>query len=119
MSGNLKFLYGFSVMTQNFAHNSALCPGSQIFLSEKHERIRKSYSFSGNDLKYEIISAKNLLRKPTLRILLEQIFIFYSYLKSCVWLLPLAVTLAITRFMREKFFKKEITEKNSQKFHDQ
>ena len=39
------------------------------------ERIRKSYSFSENDLKREITLAKNLLRKePKLPISLEQFF---------------------------------------------
>ena len=44
------------------------------------------------------------------------IFTFYN---SCVWLLLVAVTLPITSASCEKFFKNEITEKISQKFHDQ
>jgi len=46
-------------------------------MSKTLERIRKSYSFSENDLKHKITSAHNLLRKESkLPISLEQVFSF-------------------------------------------
>jgi len=47
------------------SHISALCPGGQTFLLQKHlkEFVRKTYSFSENDLKHEITLANNLVRK--------------------------------------------------------
>ena len=45
-------------------------------------------------------------------------FFICSYLKTCIVLLPVAVTLH-QRFMQEKFFKNEINENISQKLCDQ
>jgi len=46
-------------------------------MSKTLEKIRKSYSFSENDLKHEITFANNLLRKESkLAISLEQVFSF-------------------------------------------
>ena len=93
---------------------------SNISIRKTLERIRKSYSFSQNDLKYEITLTKNLLRKASkLPISLEQ---FLSFIAT--WKAALVVTGSCNSshhqpFMREKFFKNEITENISQKFHDQ
>ena len=84
---------------------SAHFPGDQIFLSEEHlkEFIGQSFSFSENDLKYEITLAKNLLQKTSkLPISLEQ----FLSLKTCVWLLLVAVTLPITSTSCERSFSK-------------
>jgi len=80
MSCNLKILYGFSVMTQKqfFGYFSSL-PRSNISIRKTLEKIRKSYSFSENDLKYEITLSKNLLRKASkLPISLEQFLSFIA-----------------------------------------
>jgi len=77
---------------------------------------------SENDLKREITLAINLLRKESkLRISLEQ---FLSFPTTVLLKLRLIVTGSCTssrhqRFMREKFFKSEIRENISLKFHDQ
>ena len=65
MSCNLRILYGFSVMIQKqfFAYFSSFPWRSNISIRKTLEKIRKSYSFSENDLKREIILVKNLLRK--------------------------------------------------------
>jgi len=86
---------------------SGHCPKGKHF---HHKNTWKNLQiiFIYNDLKREITLTKNLLRKESL----EQFFI-YCYLEncdycgSCHW-----------RFMREKFFKNEISENISQKFHD-
>jgi len=86
------------------------------------ERICKSYSFSENDLKHEISLAKNLPAKESkLRTSLEQVF---SFIATLLKKLGLIVTGSCNSsryecFMREKFFKNEISENNSQKFHGQ
>jgi len=75
MSCNLRILYGFSVMIQKqfFAYFSPFPRRSNISITKTLEKIRKSYSFSENDLKYEITLAKNLLWKTSeLPISLEQ-----------------------------------------------
>jgi len=117
-------LYGFSVMIkkQFFAYFSSFPRRSNISIRKTLEKIRKSYSFSENDLKREITLTKNLLRKESkLRISLEQ---FLSFIDNALKKLRLIVTGSCNsshhqRFMREKFFKSEITEKISQKLHDQ
>ena len=67
MSCNLRILYGFSVIIQKqfFAYFSPFPRRSNISIRKTLERSRKSYSFSENDLKYEIALAKNLLRKAS------------------------------------------------------
>jgi len=58
---------------------SALPRGSNISIGKTLERIRKSYSFSENDLKHEKTLAKNLLRKELkLPMSLEQIISFIT-----------------------------------------
>ena len=121
MSCNLRILYGFSVMIQKqfFAYFSSFPRRSNISIRKTPERIRKSYSFGENNLKYEMTLAKNLLRKASkLPISLEQFYLLQLLKK-----LRLVVTGSCNsshhqRFMREKFFKNEITEKIFQKFHD-
>ena len=75
---NLRILYGFSVMIQKqvFAYFSSFPRRLNISIRKTLERIRKSYSFSENDLKYAITLAKNLLRKASkLPISLEQYYL--------------------------------------------
>ena len=87
------------------------------------ERIRKSYSFSENDLKHEMTLAKNLLQKGVEAAYIARTFFFmYSY--SLLKKLRLIVIGSCNSsrhelFMRQKFQKNEISENNSQKFHDQ
>ena len=76
-----RILYGFSVMIQKqfFAYFRSFPRRSNISIRKTLERIRKSYSFSENDLKYEITLAKNLLRKASkLPISLEQFLPFIA-----------------------------------------
>ena len=62
-----------------FTHISALPRRSKISIRKTLEKIRKSYSCSENDLKYEIILSKNYLRKASkLPISLEQFFSFIA-----------------------------------------
>ena len=91
----------------SFAYFRSL-PVGQTFLSETHLKIHKSYSFSESDLKHEIALTKNLLRKESkLSTSLEQFVSFIcSYLKSCVWLLLVAVTLPITSASRQRNFSR-------------
>jgi len=67
MSYNLRILYGFSVMIQKklFAYFSSFPRRSNISIRKTLKKIRKSYSFSENDLKYEITLSKSLLRKAS------------------------------------------------------
>ena len=108
MSCNLRILCGFSVMIQKqFSRISALFPGGQIFLSEKHlkklaNHIRlvkrlKIWNNFGEEFASEGVEAAYIARN---------FFIFYSYLKSCVWLLLEAVTLPITSASCERSFSK-------------
>ena len=109
MSWNLRILCGFSVIIQKqfFVYFSSFPRRSNISIRKTLQKIPKSYSLSENDLKYEITLVKNLLRKASkLPISLENFFIFYSYLKSCVWLLLVAVTLPITSASCERSFSK-------------
>jgi len=81
MSCNLTILYGFSVMIQKqfFAYFSSFPSRSNISIRKTVEKIRKSYSFSENHLKYEITLAKNLLWKVSeLPISLEQFVSFIA-----------------------------------------
>jgi len=68
---SFKFAHTCAATSQNFvrvdcndseailSRISALCPGAQTFLWKKTlERIRKSYSFSENDLKHENFGKK-------------------------------------------------------------
>jgi len=80
-SCNLRILYGFSVMIQKqfFAYFSPFSRRSNISIRKTLEEIRKSFSFSENDLKYETTLANNLLRKASkLPILLEQFLPFIA-----------------------------------------
>jgi len=62
---------------------------SNISIWKTLERIRKSYPFSENDLKYELTLAKNLVRNESkLPITLEQFVSFMATWKSaldCYW----------------------------------
>jgi len=96
--------------------------GLNTSISKTLKGIRVSYSFSENDLKHQIPSANNLLRKePKLPILLEQSFSFVdTVLKKLHWLVTSSCNSSHhQRFMKEKFFKNEISENISQKFYDQ
>jgi len=81
MSYNLRILYGFSVMIQKqfFTYFSSFPRRSNISIRKTLEKIRKSYSISENNLKYEITLANNLLRKESkLPMLLEQFLSFIA-----------------------------------------
>jgi len=78
MSCNLRILYGFSVIIQKhfFVYFSSFPRRSNISIRKIFEKIRKSYSFSENDLKYEITLSKNLIRRASqLPISLEQFYL--------------------------------------------
>jgi len=65
MSYNLGILYGFIVKIQKqfFLYFSSFPRRPNISIRKTLEKVRKSYSFSENDLKYEITSANNLFWK--------------------------------------------------------
>jgi len=103
--------YGFSVMIQKqcFRVVQLFAQMSNISMRKTLERIRKSCSFSENDFKHEITLTKNLLRKESkLPISLQQFFSFIAiaYLKICVWLLLVTVTLPATNASCERYFSK-------------
>jgi len=78
MSCHLRILYGFPVMIQKqfFAYFSSFSRKSHISIRKTLEKILKSYSFSENDLKYEITLSKNLLRKASKQpISLENVYL--------------------------------------------
>ena len=78
MSCKLRILYGFFVMIQKqfFAYFSSFPRRSNISIRKTFEKIRKSYSFSENDLKYEITLANSLFwRESKLPISLEQFYL--------------------------------------------
>ena len=116
-------LYGFSVMIQKqfFRVFQLFSPEVRYFYQKTLERIRKSYLFSGNDLKHEITMAKNLLRKESkLPISPEQCFFHLQLVtKLCLIVTGSSNSSRHQRFMREKFFKNKICENISQKFHYQ
>jgi len=86
---------------------SSLPRRSNIFIRKTLETICKSCSFNENDFKDEITLTKNLLRKESkLPVSPEQFFFTYNYLKSCVWLLLVAVTLPFTNASCESSFSK-------------
>jgi len=96
--------------------------GLNTSISKTLKGIRVSCSFSENDLKHQIPSANNLLRKESkLPISLEQLFSFVdTVLKKLHWLVTGSCNSSDhQRFMQEKFFKNEISENISQKFYDQ
>jgi len=106
-----------------FAYFSSLPSRSNVSIRKTLEKIRKSCSFSENDLKYEITLSKNLLWKVSKLPILEQFLSFVEQFLSFKKL-RLVVTGSCNssyhqRFTREKFFKNEFTEKISQKFHEQ
>jgi len=81
MSCNLSILYGFFVMIQKqfFTYFSSFPRRSNISIRKQLKKIRKSYSFSENDLKYEITLANNLFWKESkLPITLEQFLSFIA-----------------------------------------
>jgi len=64
---------------QFFGYFSCFPRRSNIAIRKTLEKIRKSYLFSENDLKYEITLAKKLLRKESkLPISLEQFLSFIA-----------------------------------------
>ena len=67
------------------------------------EKIRKPYSFSENDLNFGKEFASEGVEAACIA---RNFFIFYSDLKSCVWLLLVAVTLSITSASCERSFSK-------------
>jgi len=91
---------------------SALSSGVQTFLSEEHfKEFANAYSISENDLKCEILLAKNLLRKESqLPISLEQFISFKAPFKTafdCLYrLLLIAITLLVTNSSSERSFSK-------------
>jgi len=88
---------------------SALWPGL--------ERIYKSYSFCEIDLKN---FGKKFALEGVEAVYIARKFCFiYSYLKSCVCFLLVAVTLPVTSASCERSFLKLTSENISQKFHDQ
>ena len=101
--------YGFSVMIQKqfFAYFRSLPWKSNISVRKTLEKIHKSYSFNEHDLKTEITLAKNLLRKDS-KLPSAYIYgtIFSCYLKSCVWLILVAVTLPVTSASCERSVSK-------------
>jgi len=72
-----------------FAYFSSFPRRSNISIRKTLEKIRKSYSFSENDLKYEITLAKDLLRKASkLPVSLEKFLSFIATWKAafgCYW----------------------------------
>ena len=108
MSCNLRILYGFSVMIQKqfYAYFSSFPRRSNISIRKTLEKIRKSYSFSENELKYEITCQRICFGRRRSCLYRSNNFIFYSYLKSCVWLSLAAVTLSITSASCERSFSK-------------
>jgi len=85
------------------------------------ERIRKSYSFSKNDLKHEINFGKEFASERVEAAYIPRtIFLICSYLKSCYLIVTGSCNSSRHQhFMRENFLKTEISENISQKFHDQ
>jgi len=77
------------IQKQFFAYFSSFPRRSNISIRKRLEKIRKSYTISENDLKYEITLAKNLLRKASkLPISLEQFISFIATEKAafgCYW----------------------------------
>jgi len=81
MSCNLRILYGFFVIIQKqfFTYFSSFPRRSNISIRKTLEKIRKSYLFSENDLKYEITLANNFFWKESkLPISLEQFLSFIA-----------------------------------------
>jgi len=84
---------------------SSLPRRSNISIRKTLERIRKSYWFSKNDLKHEINFGEEFASEGVKAAYIARtIFLIYSYLKSCVWLLLVAVTLPVTSTSCEKNF---------------
>jgi len=102
-------LYGFSIWFRSnyFAYFSSLPPRSNIYITKTLERIRKSYWFSKNDLKHELNIGKEFASEGVeAAYIARTIFSIYNYLKSCVWLSLVAVTLPVTSASCEKKFSK-------------
>ena len=71
------FIVSVMIQKQFFAYFSSFPRRSNISIRKTLQKIRKSYSFSENDLKYEITLSMNLLRKASkLLISLEQFLSF-------------------------------------------
>ena len=109
MTCNLRILYGFSVMFQKqffrvfqpfsqeikYFYQKNTWKNSQIiFIQWKWFKIWNNF---GKKFASEGVEAAYIART---------IFIFYSYLKSCVWLLLVDVTLPITSALCERSFSK-------------
>jgi len=77
------------IQKQVLAYFSSFLRRSNISIRKTLEKIRKSYSFSEIDLKYEKTLSKNLLRKASkLPISLEQFLSFIATQKAafgCYW----------------------------------
>ena len=88
-----------------FAYYTSLPSRSNISIRKTLERIRKSYSFSKNDSKHEINFGKDFaLEGVEAAYIVRTIFLIYSCLKSCAWLLLVAATLPVTSASCEKKF---------------
>jgi len=67
------------IQKQFFTYFSSFPRRSNIFIQKTLQKIRKSYSFSENDLKYEITLENNLFWKESkLPISLEQFLAFIA-----------------------------------------
>ena len=81
MPCNLRILYGFSVMIQKqfFRVFQLFSQEVKYFYQKKHLKGSQVIFIQWNDLKYEIILAKNFLRKASkLRMSLEQFWSFIA-----------------------------------------
>jgi len=119
-----RYLYGISVMIkkQFFRVFQLFAPEVKHFYEKNTWKNSQIIFICENDLKHEITLAKNLLRKESkLPISFEQVFPFIAILlkKLCLIVSGSCNSSRHERFMKEKFFKNEISENNSQKFHDQ
>ena len=91
---------------------------SNISIRKTLERIRKSYSFSKNDLKHEINFGKAFASEGVEAAYIAPT-IFLVYIEKLRLIVAGSCNSSRHQcFMREKFFKNEISENISQKFHD-
>jgi len=107
------------IKEQFFSGNSALCPGGQRFLSERHlKEFANAHCTSENELKHEIPLEKNYLWKELqLPTSLKHFLSFIAHCKAafdCSYALLRTTALLITTF-----FKNVMIENISQKFHYQ
>ena len=88
--------------SNSFAYFSSLTRSSNISIRKTLEKFRKSYSFSENDFKHEIIWQRICFGRSRSCLYRSNIFFIHSYLKSCVWLLLVAATLHVTSALCER-----------------